>query len=358
VAGLVTVARSARTDRTRASLLLWGGWLLVTGLVFSFMQGIFHAYYEVALAPAIGALVGIGAVLLWRRRAEPAAGAALALSVAVTAAWAFVLLHRSTGFVPWLAPMVLVVGLLSALALAAVTLLPARVVAAVAGVALVSSMAGPAAYAVQTAGVAHTGSIPTAGPAVAGGRGGPGGGFGPRGGTGTPPQGMTGPQGFGGQRFGGPGGGQRFGGPGGGTPGGAGGGMGGLLGAGSVSDQMAALLAADASSYTWVAAAVGSNNASGYQLATGLPVMAIGGFNGSDPSPTLAQFQADVAAGKVHYFLGGGGFGGMQNGGSSSSAEIAAWVASTFPAQTVDGVTVYDLTVTADGVSASTTATT
>ena len=43
--------------------------------------------------------------------------------------------------------------------------------------------------------------------------------------------------------------------------------------------------------YTWVAATVGSNNASGYQLATGDPVMAIGGFNGSDPSPTLAQFQ-------------------------------------------------------------------
>ncbi len=114
---------------------------------------------------------------------------------------------------------------------------------------------------------------------------------------------------------------------------------------------MAALLAADASSYTWVAAAVGSNNASGYQLATGLPVMAVGGFNGSDPSPTLAQFQAYVAAGEVHYFLGGGGFGGMQNGGSSSSAEIAAWVASTFPALTVDGVTVYDLSTAAGSAS-------
>ena len=122
--------------------------------------------------------------------------------------------------------------------------------------------------------------------------------------------------------------------------------MGGLLSASSVSAAMQALLAADASSYTWVAAAVGSNNASGYQLATGLPVMAIGGFNGSDPSPTLAQFQADVAAGKVHYFIGGGGFGGMQNGGSSSSSDIATWVAQTFTAQTVDGVTVYDLTAT------------
>jgi 4-amino-4-deoxy-L-arabinose transferase-like glycosyltransferase len=334
VAALVVAGRAARTDRTRAAVLLWGGWLLVTGLVFSFMQGIFHAYYTVALAPAIGALVGIGAVVLWRRRAMPAAGAALALTGAVTAAWAFVLLHRSSDFVPWLAPLVLVLGLAAALALAFVTLLPARVVAAVAAVVVLTSLAGPTAYALQTASQPHTGSIPTAGPAVAGAPGGPGGAraaFGPGGPTGTPPQGLTGtPQ------LGNPGG----------TRGGTGGGMGGLLSASSVSAAMQALLAADASSYTWVAAAVGSNNASGYQLATGLPVMAIGGFNGSDPSPTLAQFQADVAAGKLHYFIGSGGFGGMQNGGSSSSSDIATWVAQTFPAQTVDGVTVYDLTAT------------
>ena len=55
-------------------------------------------------------------------------------------------------------------------------------------------------------------------------------------------------------------------------------------------------------SYTWVAAAVGSQNAAGLQLGTQLPVMAIGGFNGSDPSPTLAQFQEYVAAKQIHYF--------------------------------------------------------
>ncbi len=71
--------------------------------------------------------------------------------------------------------------------------------------------------------------------------------------------------------------------------------------------------------------------------------MAIGGFNGSDPSPTLAEFQEYVADGRIHYFIGGGGFGGQQ-GGSGASSEIAAWVASTFTAVTVDGTTVYDLT--------------
>lgn len=324
-AGLVVSHTADRTDRTRASMLLWGGWLLVTGLVFSFMQGIFHAYYTVALAPAAGALVGIGAVALWRRREHPAAAATLALSLAVTSAWSYVLLHRSADFVPWLAPAVLVAGLLLALALAAVTLLPARAVAAIAGLALVVSLAGPTAYAVQTASQPHTGSIPTAGPAVAGAMGRPGGAGGFRGAMpGGTPGGTTG-----------------------GFPGGAGptgGGAGGLLEGSTPSAEMVALLTADADSYTWVAAAVGSNSASGYQLATGLPVMAIGGFNGSDPSPTLAQFVEYVAQGRVHYFVAGGGFGGMPaDSGSSASAEIAAWVAQTFPSTTVDGVTVYDL---------------
>ncbi len=117
---------------------------------------------------------------------------------------------------------------------------------------------------------------------------------------------------------------------------------------------MTALLTADASSYRWVAAAVGSQNASGYQLASGYSVMPIGGFNGSDPSPTLAEFKALVARHEIHYFIAsggvGGGFGGQggQGGqgsqGQGSSSAIASWVAATFTAQTVGGVTVYDLT--------------
>jgi hypothetical protein len=86
-----------------------------------------------------------------------------------------------------------------------------------------------------------------------------------------------------------------------------------------------------------VAAAVGSNSAAGPQLATGLPVMAIGGFNGSDPTPTLAAFQSLVAAGRVHYFLGD------STSGSGVAAQISSWVASTFSAQTIGGTTVYDL---------------
>jgi hypothetical protein len=133
-----------------------------------------------------------------------------------------------------------------------------------------------------------------------------------------------------------------------GFPGGApAGGAGGLLNAGNVSSVLASALRTNASSYTWVAATVGAESASGYQLATDEPVMAIGGFNGTDNAPTLAQFKAYVAAGKIHYFIGGGGFGGIggvgRSGGNSSS-QITQWVTANYVARTVGGTTVYDLT--------------
>jgi 4-amino-4-deoxy-L-arabinose transferase-like glycosyltransferase len=117
--------------------------------------------------------------------------------------------------------------------------------------------------------------------------------------------------------------------------------MGGLLDGGTPDAELVALLKQDAGSYTWVAAAVGSNSAAGAQLATGEPVMAIGGFNGSDPAPTLEQFQQFVAEGRIHYFLGGGSM-----GGSVAARQISAWVQQRFTASSVGGATVYDLTDT------------
>lgn len=66
---------------------------------------------------------------------------------------------------------------------------------------------------------------------------------------------------------------------------------------------MVAPLRRDAGAYTWMAATAGSQNAAGHQLATGEPVMPVGGFNGSAPSPPLAHFQRYVAEGRIHYFM-------------------------------------------------------
>ncbi|MCW2784350.1 MAG: conserved hypothetical rane protein, partial [Marmoricola sp.] len=130
--------------------------------------------------------------------------------------------------------------------------------------------------------------------------------------------------------------------PTGGTAGGSA--AGGLLNASTPSTAIVTLLSTNASDYTWAAAAIGSNTASGYQLATQLPVMAIGGFNGSDPSPTLTQFQAYVKAGKIHWFIASGGQGGGPSAGGSSSSAISAWVEAHYTARTVSGITFYDLT--------------
>ncbi|MFZ0159356.1 MAG: glycosyltransferase family 39 protein, partial [Kineosporiaceae bacterium] len=64
--GLWTTRRAPRTDRTRAALVLWGTWLVVTGLVFSYMSGVVHPYYTVALAPAVAGLVAVAGATLWR----------------------------------------------------------------------------------------------------------------------------------------------------------------------------------------------------------------------------------------------------------------------------------------------------
>jgi hypothetical protein len=105
--------------------------------------------------------------------------------------------------------------------------------------------------------------------------------------------------------------------------------------------------------YRWVLATVGANEAAGYQLATGHAVMAIGGFNGSDPAPMLAQFEALVASGQIHYFVGaGGGFGAGGSGTSSSANEITSWVEAHFRSTTVGGVVVYDLIAATTGTTA------
>jgi 4-amino-4-deoxy-L-arabinose transferase-like glycosyltransferase len=332
--------------RTSGAATVWAGWLVVTWLTFSFMAGIFHAYYSVALAPAIAASAAIGAHVLWTRRDHLVASALLAATTSLSAVWAFELLGR-TDWQPWLRWVVLVGGIGAALALGAVRL-AGRWAPAIAVVALAAVLAGPTAYSLSTAATPHTGSIPTAGPEGAGGMGGPGGMRGMRGGApngfpGAPQQGLQQGNGQATPAF-----------PGGttgttGTTGAARGGAGGLLNGSTPSAALTKLLLQDADSYTWVAAAVGSNSASGYQLATARPVMAIGGFNGSDPSPTLAEFKQLVADGTVHWFISGGmgmggGMPGNQQGGSNASSQIATWVTSTFAATTVDGVTLYDLT--------------
>ncbi|MFB9320627.1 ArnT family glycosyltransferase, partial [Cryptosporangium minutisporangium] len=177
VAGVWITRRAPRTDRTRAALILWGGWLLVTAGVFSYMEGIFHSYYNVALAPGVAAVLAVGGRELWRVRDQLVARVVLAGLVTVTAAVAWNLLGRAADWNAWLRWAVLGAAALSVLVLLVGVRLTRRVAVVGAAVGAVAVLAGPAAYAASTAGTPHNGSTPTAGPAGSSGFGGPGGGF-------------------------------------------------------------------------------------------------------------------------------------------------------------------------------------
>jgi 4-amino-4-deoxy-L-arabinose transferase-like glycosyltransferase len=356
--GLWSRRRAPRVDRRRAALLLWGGWLVVSGLVFSLGSGVIHTYYTVALAPAIAALVGIGGWQLWTHRGARSVQVTAIVGVAVTTAWAWVLLGRTPQWEPWLRSVVLVAGAGAVVVFVAGVfrrnwtrrlLLPAVVLATVA------SLAGPVAYSAQTITTGHTGSTPTAGPSS-------GGGFGM-----------------------------------------GGGGMGGSgMGGGEISSNaaLARALSANSGRYRWVAATSGSQSAASLELATGGdPVMAIGGFNNQGGDLTLQKFKEYVARGDIHYYIassGGVGGGrafsagghpsggqppagarlrsggapagaglrsggvpsgaGLRSGGvpsgarggpgglSTSNSAITSWVKAHFKKVTIGGQTMYDLT--------------
>jgi hypothetical protein len=261
---------------------------------------------------------------------------ALAAGVLTTGVWGYVLLDRTPGWHPALRLAVLAAAAIAAALLLAWPLVSRRrpLLAALAVAGAVAMLGAPGAYALQTASTAHTGSIPIAGPAAAGSGSGGGGGFG---GSGGPRGGTNG-------RFAPPSGTQPTGAP----PSGTGARPGGLQPGSSsttASSALVKLLQAD-TTHRWVAATTGSQSAAPLELSTGRSVIAIGGFSGSDPAPTLAQFKEMVAKGEIHYYIAGGG-GGGGNGpgrGSGGTSEIASWVSTHFTSLTVGGQTIYDLT--------------
>ena len=361
IVSMWVIRRNWRSDRAMPALLIWAATFFVTGILFSFGSGTIHPYYTVALAPSIGAIIGISADVLWDRREEWAGRLALSVATLFTAVWAFVLLNRTPTWLPWLRFAILIIGLAAAIAIAFGPSLGKRMASGAVVAALIACLAGPLAYTIQTIRTAHTGSMPSAGPNISssGFRGNIGGNQGPSGNSNTrqtqmpnsgssnagpnsgnsnagqpqPPNdgssntGQQQPPNSGGNSNGGQppnagnantgqpqmpgssnsknnGNAQR-----GGSPGGS----------ESTSKKVVKLLKQGASTYTWVAATVGAQSSATYQLATDQPVMDIGGFTGSDPAPTLSAFKKYVRQGKIHYFInnGRGSFGNMKQMGKT-----------------------------------------
>lgn len=343
--GLFLSRRDARSDPVRAAQLLWGGWLLVNAATFSLMAGIFHPYYTVVLAPAVAAVIGVGGWQLWIRRDSRVAALTMAATLVLTTLCVVALLGRTPSYHPWLRTLILVCGLGTALLLAGVRYLPARLRLVLVATALVTALAAPLAYDLTTAEKAHAGAIPLAGPvthsmffavradAAATGK---------HGHRHVRPWLLSVMHA-----------------------------MGNAVAVPRSAHPITRLLRAGAAHYAWAAAVVRADAAASLQLASRVPVMAVGGYNGTDPSPTLAQFTTAVAQDRIHWFVGSAlvgqrhsahqvryvtalrhegvpvflGPGGLASGGSQTALRITAWVAAHFRARAVDGLTMYDLAV-------------
>ena len=280
--------RAPRTDLTRAAAILFGGWLIVDGLVLSFMHGSIHAYYCLSIAPALAAIFAIGVHELWRRREKWLYRGGLVVLLGGSGVWSWSILDRNADWAPGLRWTILALAVVAVTALVVPwTYRGRRVALGALGVGLVSALAGPAAYAIATIGQPHEGGGPSVGPAEA-----------------------TGQHHF---------------------------------GFGQMSDNADLNAMLKGTNTEWSAAILRSSTAAGLELSTDTAVMAIGGFSGSDPAPTLSQFQDDVAQHKVAYYIVMNTRGRGPSWGNRGHADIAKWVAATFHSSAVGDATVYNL---------------
>ncbi|WP_424805581.1 ArnT family glycosyltransferase [Rhodococcus sp. 27YEA15] len=331
---LIFVARGRRprTDVIRGGALVFGGWLIVDSLVFSYMSGTIHAYYTLAVAPAIAGLIGLGIGEMWRIRDRLLGRIGLAAITMSAGIWGFVLLQRNSHWIPdlrWLLLALVVVGSVGFVFTS--TSRRGLLMATALACALVGGLGAGSAYAVATFEQPHTGGSPSVGPASSGSSA-RAGQFGPDAGG----RGADSAE----------------------SPSGAGGGGGGF---GTTADSPALDALLRATNTTWSAAIDRSSAAATLELGSNTPVMAIGGFS-NDPVPTLDEFVSDVADHRVTYFVqptpvqtqgnatgrgqvSGPDGRGQEDGGAraGSHADITAWVTSHFTATTVDGYTVYDM---------------
>ncbi|MFN8032757.1 MAG: glycosyltransferase family 39 protein [Mycobacterium sp.] len=262
VVGVYLAARG-RLDRVeKAALVLWIGWFVVSAAVFSYMTGMVHPYYTIALAPAVGALIGLTAV--WSKSAGPV------MAVSATA-WGIVLLHRA-GLGPtwsrWAIGAAALAG--TVMFIAALTRWP-QLTPVAAVTALGAALAGTTVFSVATAATPHNGSIPNTAhtvnvwPTV-------------------------------GQRF---------------AP---------TALISHIDPQLAEVLRATRT--PWSAATPGSQAAATLELASGTAVMAIGGWS-SDPVPSLEEFIDAVHAGKITYYVDSGRPHGHDRNGTQIAQWVA-----------------------------------
>lgn len=271
--GLVVwlLRRAPRHNKERAGVLLWLGWLLMHIVIFSMTSGTIHPYYVVAMAPAVAALVGIGVPYIWKaytRRTH--VWWIVPLTIATTTITSVIMLgyRNDWTILMW------IVGVAGVAATGiAVVLSPhisTRLQRTMIACAVISACAAPIAYSVSTVMAAHSGSIPTAGPNA------------------SAMNNTNNETAF-------------------------------------AEAVLVKFLLANQRGATWIAAVDSANTSAPIQLSTKQPVMAIGGFNGSDSTLTLQSFKQLVTTGKVRYYVVDNS---SRGGGPGGNSDIAQWATS------------------------------
>ncbi len=302
---LILLRRARRSDPRRALILFSGGWFLVYAGTFSFMNGVIHPYYLVAIAPPLAILTAAGWQLTWPARRWLPFRLAMAVAVLASAVLAFGYLSHSGGAGPGpgLGILVLIASLIGCELLVFRIRRP-RISSVTAIAAATACFIGPVAFTVSAVQAQHTGVLPAASlpgsPVV----------------WDSPDPGAW-PEGTGLQLRG-----SAMGHP--------------------ADPDVVARLKLNASAYRWAAAAPGALNSANYQLASALPVLPIGGFNGGTPFPTLAQFQAYVSSGQIRYYV-------LRRDAADISAEagfandVTAWVRANFTPEPYGDTDLFDL---------------
>ncbi len=279
IGGLVATASIRRRlplEPRGQAILLWGGWLATYGIVFSMAQGIFHPYYLIVLAPATAALVGIGVAALWAayRRGSWYAWF-LPSALLLTAVWQSKVLIDYPAWSVWLTPLTLGGSLLAAVPLVATRLLSVRVwrrwAPGLVGVGLLALLLAPLAWALTPVLAAPTNaSLPEAGPATV---------------NRSDPSSWTRTQ-------------------------------------GTSNTSLVAFLKAGSADYFYLVAVSTAQQASALALESGKPVLAPGGFMGSDPALTADGLATMVAQKQLRYVMG------LGTGRMSSNSTVSSWIAS------------------------------
>jgi 4-amino-4-deoxy-L-arabinose transferase-like glycosyltransferase len=290
---LISRGRAPRTDMVRGGGILFGGWILVDGLVLSFMHGMIHPYYCLSLAPAVAGMFAIGIHEMWVKRATWLGRIGVVVMLFGTGVWSWWLLARNADWLPVLRWTVLALTVVAtAVLVVALVRSRARLAAGALIAATAVALAGSGAYAIATIGQPHSGGGPQVGPAA------------------------DDDNGHGGNKN---------------------------RGFGQIDDNPALDAMLSQTHTDWSAAILRSSAAAALELRTNTAVMAIGGFSGRDPVPTLGDFQQYVAAHRLSYYIVSED--NHPFGDNRAHSDISDWVTANFTGVKVGSDTVYNLTV-------------